>query len=217
MVKLVKSENPDGTATVKVAKGSKTVTSKGKTATGGKIVGKLPKKRPQVEDLDLGLDLEDEDFTTPLDEDVSHYDEILDTKPATKNSHIYVTADGIVGDVEYDSLQIIDTTGLNEDALNDLAYVSREERESLADSLRVKSPYMSQHYFNSTGEYGPVEQLKILNTSDLTKSELNRIYSSDEPFYEVNNYEVQSYKVLTSENSRDDVRNNTLMSKSLTY
>jgi len=216
MARLVKTDNPDGTATVKVAKGSKAKTSSGKTAKGGKIVGKLPRKKPQVEEFSLDVDDEELDSW----DETADYDELLeeDTDDSTKEGeYIYVTSDGIVGDVSYDGLQIINTSGISEEGIIELADAYPDEREELAEQLRGSALYDSKHYFNNTGEYGPVRGLKLLNLKDLTKSELNRIYASDEPFSEADNYETQSYVIL-SPNAKDyDDMNNHMMLKNLSY
>lgn len=222
MAKLVKKENVDGTSTVKVAKGGSMKTSTGKTATGGKIVGKLPKtgnKKPiGVNDFDVDdevLSWDDDVF-----DDESNYDEILnDDEPQESFDYIYVTRDGIVGNVNYDKLHILDTTGIDEDGLTDLSYASFSERESLAEELRNPRGMPSTHYFNDTGEFGEVRGLKILKTADLTKSELNKIYSSDDPYGEADNYDNSSYMVLSSASyfNNDLVLQDEMNSKGLSY
>lgn len=224
MAKLVKSENPDGTSTVKVAKGGKVKTVAGKTATGGKIVGKLPKKttkKPaQVEDFDI--DSEELSWDEELFDETVNYDDLLEDtveEPTVMVDYIYVTRDGIVGSVNYDKLQIVDTTGVDEDGLNDLSYASFNEREQLAAQLRNSKNTPSKHYFNDTGEYGKVKDLKVLNTADLTKSELNKIYSAGDPFVEADNYENSNYKVLTANAYFNDdyVLQDELVNKGLSY
>lgn len=211
MAKLVKSENPDGTSTIKVGKGAKVVTSSGKTATGGKIVGKLPKTKTPVDMPDLDVEEYGDVFDDVWVEDnVDEYDEILNSEDETVGSeeYIYVTRDGIVGDASYDKLQIIDTTGISEEDLADLAYAEYDEREEMADSMRSRSAVPTQHYFNSTGEYGNIRDLKILNTADLTKSELNKIYASSDPFDEADNHDTHPYTVLGKTNGNNDVKRN---------
>lgn len=222
MAKLVKKENPDGTSTVKVAKGSSVLTNSGKTATGGKIVGKLPKtgnkKAIEVNDFDVDEDIlswDDDVFDEEL-----NYDEILDDdEPQESFDYIYVTRDGVVGNVNYDKLQIIDTTGIDEDGLIDLSYASFAEREDLAAEFRHARGVPSTHYFNDTGEFGDVRGLKVLKTSDLTKSELNKIYSADDPFVEADNYDNSSYTVINSSTyfSSDLNLHEELNSKGLSY
>jgi hypothetical protein len=222
MAKLVKKENPDGTSTVKVAKGSSVLTTTGKTATGGKIVGKLPKtsnKKP-IEVNDFDVDEEVLSWDDDVFDEESNYDEILnDDEPQESFDYIYVTRDGIVGNVNYDKLQIIDTTGVNEDGLTDLSYASFTEREDLAAELRNTRGAPSTHYFNDTGEFGDVRGLKILKTSDLTKSELNKIYSAEDPFVEADNYDNSSYTAINSASyfSSDLNLHEELNSKGLTY
>jgi hypothetical protein len=225
MAKLVKKENPDGTSTVKVAKGSTVKTSTGKTATGGKIVGKLPKAKERMQ-VDLNDFNDDEEILSWDDDDVdfsddSNYDELLEEESTDAvTDYIYVTKDGIVGNVNYDKLQIIDTTGIDEDGLTDLSYASFSEREDLANELRSSRSFVdSKHYFNDTGEYGDVRGLKVLKTSDLTKSELNKIYASDNPFAEADNYENSGYNVLTAASyySHDSLLQGELNGKGLSY
>ena len=210
MAKLVKSENPDGTSTIKVGKGGKVVTSSGKTATGGKIVGKLPKTKTPADMPDLDVEEYGDVFDDVWVEDsVDDYDDILNPEDENiSEEYIYVTRDGVVGDAAYDKLQIVDTTGVSEDDLGDLAYADYDEREELAETLRKRNAVPTQHYFNSTGEYGLVRDLKILNTADLTKSELNKIYSSSDPFDEAENHDTHPHTVLGKSNGNHDVKRN---------
>lgn len=211
MAKLVKSENPDGTSTIKVGKGGKVVTSSGKTATGGKIVGKLPKPKAPADLPDLDVEEYGDAFDESWDDediDVSEeYDDMLteDDEYNTTEEYIYVTRDGIIGDAAYDKLQIVDTTGISEDDLADLAYADYDEREEMASAMRRKNSIPTKHYFNSTGEYGNIRGLKILNTADLTKSELNKIYAASDPFDEADNHDNHPYTVLKKNNTNNDV------------
>lgn len=197
---LVGKVNPDGTITTKVAKGKTVKTANGSTLAGGKFAGtvastskvKATSKRNQkiVDELEDWDDFED-DF------DVDTVDTVIDEEPVA-DVHLYVTKDGIVGNVLDDGLQIIDTSGIHEDDLEELADAPADEREELADALRSGRAYIpTKHYFNDSGDYGSVRDLKIVDCKELTKSEMNSLLDSDNPYSEASNYDSSGYNIVS--------------------
>ena len=227
---LVGSVNADGTITAKVAAGKTVTTGAGKTVTGGKFAGtiasptkaKATKARNKkiVDEIDDWYDLEDEEF------DVDNIDAIIDEEPAT-TAHLYVTKDGIIGNVLEDGLQIIDTTGINEAGLDELADASSEDREELADALRSNRAYEpTKHYFNDSGDYGSARNLRIIDGAELSKGEMNSLLDSSNPYAEAGNYDSSGYNIVSvirqSRNqnhsgSKDDLLDDEMIEEGTSY
>ena len=196
---LVGTVNADGTITTKVAKGKTVTTGSGKTVAGGKFAGTIAspakakatkaKSKKIVDELDEWYD-DDENY------DIDDVESIIDEEPAT-SAHLYVTKDGVLGNVVEDGLQIIDTSGIDESGLEELADAYADEREELADSLRQGRAYIpTKHYFNDSGDYGAVRDLKIVDGSELSKSEMSSLLDSSNPFAEADKYDASGYGIV---------------------
>jgi hypothetical protein len=230
--KVVGKENADGTTTVKVAKGAKVVTSNGKVATGGKIVDTVAssakvkaatKKSKEIFDELDEIWEDDEDFT---DVDDYNNDADVDEEPANKG-FIYVTREGIVGNVHEDGFQIIDTSGLYEDDIYQLASADPDDRAALADSLRGKNPvFASRHWFNDTGDVGEMKDVRVVDGSELSKSEMRELLDSEDPFYEAESYDSGTFSFKTAvarikkgarSNSTDDFLDDDMIEEGTSY
>lgn len=197
---LVGKVNPDGTITTKVAKGKTVKTAGGASLSGGKFAGTVAstakvkstaKHNKKIVDEIEDWDELDEDFNDDSIETIVEDDTASDV-------HIYVTKDGIVGNVLDDGLQIIDTSGIHEDDLEEIADAYPEDRVELANSLRAGRSYVpTKHYFNDSGDYGSVRDLKIVDCKELTKSEMNDLLDSDDPYSEASNYDSSGYNIVS--------------------
>jgi hypothetical protein len=196
--KVVGKENADGTTTVKVAKGAKVVTSNGKVATGGKIVDTVAsstkakavtKKSKEIFDELDDLWEDDEDFV-----DVDNYATETEEE-AAPNVFIYVSRDGIMGNVKEDNFQIIDTSGLDEEEIYQISSADPDERAALAESLRtpVGALFASKHWFNDSGDYGAMKDVRIVDGEELTKSEMRELMDSEDPFAEAANHDSGAF------------------------
>ena len=198
---LVGTVNADGTITAKVAKGKAITTGTGKTVSGGKFAGTIasPTKAKTTRAKSKKIVDEIEDWDDDFDDeafDPEDVDSIIDDEPAT-NAHLYITKDGIIGNVLEDGLQIVDTSGIDEEGLYELADSSSEEREDLAESLRSGRGYVAtKHYFNDSGDYGSVRELRIIDGSELTKSEMSSLLDSANPYNEAAGYDTSSYNIV---------------------
>lgn len=226
---LVGTVNADGTITAKVAKGKKVTTGTGKTVAGGKFAGTIASptkaKTTRSKAKKIVDELEDwDDLDDAFDpEDV---DSIIDDEPAT-TAHLYVTKDGIIGNVSDDGLQIIDTSGIDEDGLEELADTPADEREELADALRAGRAYTAtKHYFNDSGDFGSVRDLRIVNGSELTKSEMNSLLDSSNPYAEAQNYDTSGYNIVAvirqmkgqpHSGSQDDILDDEMVEEGTSY
>lgn len=226
---LVGTVNADGIITAKVAKGKTVTTGAGKTVSGGKFAGTIAsptkakasrnKAKKIVDELEDWDDL-DESF------DPEDVDSIIDDEPAT-TAHLYVTKDGIIGNVLDDGLQIIDTSGIDNDGLEELADAGAEEREELADALRVGRAYnATRHYFNDSGDFGSVRDLKIVDGSQLTKGEMNSLLDSSNPYQEAQNYDTSGYNIVSvirqmrtqpHSGSQDDILDDEMIEEGTSY
>lgn len=227
---LVGTVNADGTITAKVAKGKSVTTGTGKTVAGGKFAGTIAsptkakatkaKSKKIVDEIDDWDDLEDDGF------DPEEVDSIIDDEPAT-TAHLYVTKDGIIGNVSEDGLQIIDTSGIDEDGLYELADAPADEREELADSLRSGRGYVAtKHYFNDSGDYGLTRDLRVVDGSELTKSEMSSLLDSSDPYAESKNYDSSGYNIVSvirqmksqpHSGSQDDLLDDELVEEGTSY
>lgn len=215
MAKVEKKENADGTTTVKVKKGAKVTTKNGKTAKGGQFLGTLPspaktraasKKSKQVADEidDIWEDELDEDFS-----DVDSYDS-SDEEPANK-VFLYVTKEGIIGSVTDDNLQIIDTSGVDESDIYRIASTDPDRRAELADELRDtrRAVFASKHWFNDTGDYGTLKDIRIVDGGELTKSEMRALMDAEDPYAEAQHYDSGTFNFASAMKSvRKGVRSN---------
>lgn len=197
MAKVVGKENPDGTTTVKVKKGAKVVTGNGKVATGGKIVDTLPsktktraatKKSKEIFD-ELDEMWEDDDFVD------SGYDDVAIDEEKANQVYLYVSRDGIIGNVQDDNLQIIDTSGITDEDIFKIANADPEDRAEVAASLRDPRGafFASKHWFNDTGDFGEMKDLRIVDGGELTKSEMRDLMDAEDPFDEAGNYDSGAF------------------------
>jgi len=229
---FIVTDNSNGTKTVQVAAGKTKVTSTGKTAKGGNLVGTVMSvkgskavkaKNKEVFDDFEDMDWDGEDFENDYEnESIPSDEELADVVEA----HLYITRDGIIGDSEADGLQLIDTTGIDESGLDELSSADIADREELAKSLRNSRGFSSKHYFNNTGDYGHVRDLKIIASGDLTRSELKSLHGSSDPFREADNYDTAAFSVLSANRkvnryghsgTVDDLSNDELISEGVSY
>lgn len=222
----------NGVQKVKVAAGKTVKTATGKVAKGGAIVDNIasPKliKATKAKNKEIFDEFEEDDF-----EEGSFENDYDDTSIPSESdvtdvveTRLYVTRDGIVGDVDGDGLLIVDTTGIDEEGLYELSMADADEIYSLAESLREPRAISSKHYFNNTGDYGHVRDLKILASGDLTRSELASIHNASDPFDEADNYDTSSFTVLSASRnvarnghsgSFDDFNNDELIAQGVSY
>lgn len=227
---LIGTVNADGTITAKVAKGKTVTTSTGKTVAGGKFAGTVAsptkaktakaKAKKVVDEIDDWDEFDDDAF------DPEDVDAIIDDEPAT-TAHLYITKDGIVGNVLEDGLQIIDTSNISEEDLDELADAPADEREDLADALRQGRGYTAtRHYFNDSGEYGPVSNLRVIDGAELTKSEMSSLLDSADPYSESKNYDNSGYNIVSvirqmktqpHSGSQDDLLDDEMVSEGTSY
>lgn len=234
MAKVVGKENPDGTTTVKVKKGAKVVTGNGKVATGGKIVDTLPsktktraatKKSKEIfDEIDEMWD-DEEDFS--LDSGYDSDSDSIDEEPANK-VFLYVTRDGIIGNVHDDNLQIIDTSGIADEDIYQIANAEPEDRAEKAAELRDPrgAVFASKHWFNDTGDFGVMKDLRIVDGGELTKSEMRDLMDAEDPFDEARNYDsgafdfrsaMVSVKKGSRSNSTDDFLDDDMIIEGTSY
>lgn len=227
---LVGTVNADGTITAKVAKGKTVTTGAGKTVTGGKFAGTIAsptkaktakaKSKKIVDEIEEWDDLDDDAF------DPEDVDAIIDDEPAT-TAHLYVTKDGILGNVLEDGLQIIDTSGIDEDGLEELADTPADEREELAEALRVGRGYTAtKHYFNDSGDFGSVRDLRVIDGAELTKGEMSSLLDSSNPYDEARSYDSSGYSIVSvirqlknkpHSGSEDDLLDDELVEEGTSY
>lgn len=203
MTKITAKENANGTTTVKVAKGAKVTTSTGKVAKGGQIIDTVKSSRQAkkvVKESKKVFDEFDDDLDDDFEDFDSNIDEMLDDEAAAPNTHLYITKDGIIGNVIDDGLQIVDTSGIDEEGIEELADSPADEREELANELRsIRGGYVStKHYFNDSGDFGSVKNLKIIDGGALTKSEMSNLIDSEDPFSESNNYDTSGFNIVSA-------------------
>jgi hypothetical protein len=205
MAKIVGKENPNGTTTVKVAKGEKVVTRSGKVATGGKIVDTV-KSSKQVKAAKKKSDDIFSEFDDVWEEDVDvSFDEDYDSDNANEQllkTQIYISKEGIIGNVYEDELQIFDTSGLDDSEIYQIANEDPEKREQLVAKLvnPKASFYSTKHWFNNTGDCGLVKELRIVETEELSKSELREIMDSEDPYAESEVYDTGAYNLTSALN-----------------
>lgn len=231
MSKITAKENPNGTTTVKVAKGAKVKTSTGKTAKGGQIIDTVKSSRQAskaVKNNKKIFDEFDDEFEDDFDNIDNSIDELLDDEVAAPNTHLYVTKEGLIGNVIDDNLQIIDTSGIDEYGIDELADASADEREELADELRSKRGgfVATKHYFNDSGDFGSVKNLKIIDGGLLTKSEMSSLLDSEDPFTEAGTHDTSGFNIVSAlrqmkikghSNTADDLLNDELVSEGTSY
>lgn len=231
MAKVTAKENANGTTTVKVAKGAKVTTSTGKVAKGGQIVDTVQSSKQAkkaVKDNKKIFDEFDDEFEDDFEDFDNSIDEMLEDEAAAPNTHLYVTKDGIIGNVIEDGLQIIDTSGIDEDGLDELADTPADEREELANEIRsTRGGFVStKHYFNDSGDFGSVKSLRIIDGGLLTKSEMSSLIDSSDPFSEANNHDTSGFNIVSAlrqvkanghSGSADDLLNDTLIEEGTSY
>lgn len=212
MAKIVGKENANGTTTVKVAKGEKLVTRTGKVATGGKIVDTVKSSKQVKAAKKKSSDIFSEfDDVWEEDVDLADFNEDYDAvSPAEQvlKTQLYISKDGIVGNVYEDELQIFDTSGLDDSEIYQIANEDPEKREQLVSRLvnPKASFYSTKHWFNNTGDFGLVKELRIIETEELSKSELREIMDSEDPYAESEVYDTGAYNLASALNY---VRKNT--------
>lgn len=230
MAKVVGKENSDGTTTVKVAKGAKVVTTNGKVAKGGAIVDTLPSKAKTKAAAKKSKEIFDE-IDELWEDDAVDFNESeaygADDEPANK-VFLYVTRDGIIGNVQDDHLQILDTAGIAEEDIYQIANADPDDRAKLAEELRDARGiiFASKHWFNDTGDFGSMQDIRIVDGGDLTKSEMRDLMDAEDPFQEAQNYDGGSFNFKSAmisikkgnrSNSTDDFLDDDMIEEGTSY